>query len=321
MNKKFKIAGCLVLSSLLAHTGLYIAVKKYKEMCSVMGELLTNHGAITEISKVVTDLCTENNSEKKEGFYRVDFHVHMDKKESYASLEHLFSTLTQKVEMVVITSHFPGEKSQLTYSEIKNLVLERKRELAFDDYGDVFRLSDGEKELFFVKGQEVTTREGFHVIVIGKEIHDVMGLEQLIQTAEKEGIAIISHPYSVPRTGILNKEKETLLAKVAGYASALEGFNASNTLWFSVTNVKSREFAKKYHCATVVGSDMHHNLNKIGMSCTYIKKEGIDFSNEKSFLESLEHAIREDQNVHHTEYCGILSLYKDFFTGSPEREW
>jgi len=315
MKKKTKIAIAALATVIMSHSIMYWKSPNYKNFSHMIKAIVSDTEALKEIPKVISDIAIEKGPEKKEGFYRVDFHAHMDKKESYGSIENWFNILTKNVEMVVLTNHFPKGKDQLSYEEIKQLVSNNKGKLNYNDMGKLFSIIDGEKELYIIKGQEVRTNEGFHVIVFGteNEISRLMNLEELINIAEKDGTAIISHPYSVPRHGLLNKEKEKILFGSYKKVSAIEEFNASNTLWLFVSNVKAKKFVEKYGIATVSGSDMHNDLKKVGRSCTYIKKSKINITNEKTFFASLEKAIKDGDNPHHKEYCSIVGLYKDLF--------
>lgn len=170
-------------------------------------------GALQATARTLTDLVVDEQSSTGDlmdgamgGFFsggnigkRWDMHAHLPPNPSPEELNFIFSTLKKRnVELLAVTSYGFGGADAATYEGFIDAA-KRSGNYLVDERGFLSVLSQGGEQLVLLRAQEISTRQGFHVIVYGgsRRLGHKIWLEEVLSRADSSDIKIGAHPYLV----------------------------------------------------------------------------------------------------------------------------
>lgn len=172
---------------------------------------------------------------------------------------------------IIVFTNFADSR----YEDLKKTAVNLPKNYEVFDLKRVFYVSDGNKLLTVIKGQEVPTKEG-HILTVGAigEITNYREMEEAIKEAkDKDAILIADHPFTSIWGGMGRENLEKYLDKW----DAVE-FNSQNITLIPFlmdqrrSNYKAEDFSKKYNIPLVATSDSHR-LEEIALSYITFKEK------------------------------------------------
>lgn len=179
-----------------------------------------------------------------------------------------------KLTKIKIDPHVHSEGSY-DGKEPVELILEHCHEIDIDaicitDHDNIEKSLEAERksqkydDITVIPGIEVSTKDG-HLLAldIEEEVPEGKPLEETVEIVrEKNGIAIVPHPFQKSRHGISKRK-----------ISACDGIETLNAWFFTgLQNRRAKKYAKKRDLAQVAGSDAH-TIGLIGRAYTEIEVE------------------------------------------------
>ena len=168
------------------------------------------------------------------------------------------------------------------YEDLKKTAISLPKKYEFQDLGRVFYVSDGNKLLTVVGGQEVPTKQG-HILTVGatSQIKNYKEMKETIEEAkDKDAIIIADHPFTSVWGGMGKENLEKHLDDWDGIE-----FNSQNITLIPFlldqrkSNYEAEEFSKKYNIPLIATSDSHR-LEEIARSyITFKEKLGLMYDN------------------------------------------
>jgi predicted metal-dependent phosphoesterase TrpH len=154
------------------------------------------------------------------------------------------------------------------------------------------------KDLIVIVGSEIMTKDGEIIgLDVKRDIPKKLPLSEACRLIKEQGgLVLVPHPFERLRKGIGSRIKE-----IIGYIDAVEVFNARS--YFSRSNERAFEFAKKHGLAMFACSDAHFAM-EIGSAYTVIDSE--------RKKESVIKAIKEGKSIIVGKRTGIKPHWKTF---------
>src|SRR5207253_2027866 len=108
--------------------------------------------------------------------------------------------------------------------------------------------SHDNRDLLIVRGKEVSTQGGYHIIALayGGQIHNFQSIEETLRTIKKQGgVSIIAHPFNVLSHGMGGKRLDSLMrdGRIRELVDAIEVFNANGFFPLFWNNKQAARFA------------------------------------------------------------------------------
>lgn len=203
----------------------------------------------------------------------------------------------QSISLILDENQEIGSKN-VSYEDfildIKEAIKGTQYHLKFSDrYVSI--LSHGEKDVVFIRSQEVITTNPYssnhqiHLCLEGTSyVKDYCSTDEVIKFAEKDDATIIlNHPFTKPVSYLRfwfphDSEVEYLRELYQREGILVEVFNSVNQLWLSASNEKAEALAAELGKKEIIGdtdahsTDLEKTVLQIGTAGTYIKG-GEDF--------------------------------------------
>ncbi len=225
-----------------------------------------------------------------------DSHYHIKRHSTQQEFLKILGRFFEKIEAQSISmnsDHIHQGKDLYTYedfiSDLESAIRGTRYSVLFKDpYAS--RVSDGRKEVIFIRSQEVFTvspKDPEHIIHLCIEglstyLPNFITTEEAVLKAEKENATIIlNHPFSKPVNGIKwwlpnDHDIEYLIELYQRPSMIIEVFNSFNTLWMSASNEYAESLASQLKKTAMIadsdahGSTLESTLAQIGTAGTYL---------------------------------------------------
>ena len=177
----------------------------------------------------------------------IDLHIHTKYSDGVDSVEEILKKAEdKKLKAISITDHDTTKGSKVAIAEAKD------------------------KNIIIVPSIEISSSKG-HIIGFGVDVDipkDLSPYDTIDKIYDNGGIAIIPHPFSSYRNGLLCNVEPTELE--------IEAIEVKNSRYiFGYSNYRSKILARKKNLAMIGASDSHF-IGSIGDSYTEIKDIGSD---------------------------------------------
>lgn len=238
------------------------------------------------------------------GGHRADMHAHLPRNLNRETLEFIVNTaLNRGVELLAVTSYGIGGADATTYEEFIDAV-EVSGIYGLERRGFLSVLHAGNKQLVLLRAQEVSTKEGWHVILYGrsKRFMHKASIMDVLREADSIDIRIAAHPYAVdshdlPLPSPMSVGQEAFLYRLLG--NGLDGLEVENSFMPAPVNYLAARLAARHNPTVIItgGSDSHLYAGEavLGRSIglTGVVVHDIDYSNEETFRSSFMAAQRD----------------------------
>ena len=179
-------------------------------------------------------------------------------------------------------------------------------------------------DLLAVHGQEVPTKEGYHVLLLGttvkQNVRNNSSLDDVLTLKDKFGaIAIADHPFHKNGIGNFLKENPEYYNSFDGY-EVFNGIALNNKKYPNANFKASTEFSniqQNYPNLFPFASDDGHSVYEIGKSYSNIEMPS-DYEVFRNFPEKVVEALKEgykankDKNLGHVKKISILEALDHF---------
>lgn len=187
------------------------------------------------------------------------------------------------------------------------------RKLRYDciKTGNGIYLPQAELDLLIVRGQEVPTAEGYHVLLIGttpeQNVRNGSSLEEVLELKDKFGaIAIADHPFHKHGMGYKLKINPELYSRFEGY-EVFNGICELGSGEFKYANKKAQDeyntIKEKYPDLAEIVSDDGHSVYETGRSYSNIKMPS-DYEVFRDFPERVVGALKDGYKANREERLG-----------------
>jgi hypothetical protein len=241
----------------------------------------------------------------------VDLHFHLGKQES---LREPLNKLSRAVDVISITGRGHRFENIFEYDFVSFLNQLKSEHIPYTLRNDVLcEISLGDENLDVIKSQEIHTREGFDVVIIGSQVNfgDDISINEIISRA-KNSIVLLSTTFQIPNSIKTRPRNDYATEQIAKITDAIEMHNQS--LFFNKSNAKAHSLSLKIDKPGIAVSD-HHLYSKfkypLNLSGIIIRRS----SSKENFVGQLKNNLLAKK---FTNYC-VYSIYTlfEFFTLSP----
>lgn len=244
--------------------------------------------------------------------YSVDFHIHSNySADGFDTPEAIIITAMEKgLSLIAITDHFVDRAFYELVGQGEVLLGKGFHIVKHETF---LVVSKDSKQLIILKGKEVSTSEGFHILGLAYEgqVKNFKNLEDTLREIKsKKGIAIIPHPCATIYHGIGGGNVKKLATTDMNLFDAIEIFNANDLFPCFWVNTQAAFLARRFNLPGVAVSDAHE-ARHVGYSSTLLP-QALDLTSSQTLLESLIKALQSNNLTLLRKYIPVSDFFHWF---------
>jgi len=242
----------------------------------------------------------------------VDLHFHLGKQDS---LKEPLGKLVKAIDVISITGRGDRFANIFEYDFVSFLNQLKNESIPYTLHNDVLcEISLSDKTLDVIKSQEIHTKEGFDIVVVGspENFNDDISINEIINRA-KNSIILLSTPFQIPNSIKTRLKDDYKTEQIANITDVIEVHNQS--LFFNKSNTKAHSLSLKIDRPGIAVSDQHlYSKFKYPLNLSGVILQRT--SSKENFVGQLKNNLLAKKFTNYSVYS--IYSFLEFFALSPK---